>query len=108
MKNKIMGKKIAVLVGILCLLWMPLNADEISLNNGDQLKGSVVGLDEQGVLIATASGDLLIPREKVVSVILAGETPVASVEKVNPVKMHFDNQTPAPQLGAVGGEFLEE
>jgi hypothetical protein len=103
-----MGKKIAVLVVILCCLGMPLHADEISLNNGDQLKGSVVGLNEQVVLLATASGDLIIPRDKVVSVILAGETPAPSAGKGHPVKMHFENPTPALQLGAVGGDFLEE
>ena len=102
-----MGKKIAVLVVILCCLGMPLHADEISLNNGDHLKGSVVGLNEQVVLLATASGDLIIPRDKVASVILAGET-APSAGKGHPVKMHFENPTPAPQLGAVGGDFLEE
>jgi len=101
-------KKIAVLVVILCSLWMPLNADEISLNNGDQLKGSVVGLNEQVVLLATASGDLIIPRDKVDSVILAGETPAASTGKGIPVKVFFENPTPAPQLGTLGGDFLEE
>ena len=103
-----MEKKIAVLVIILCFLWMPLNADEISLNNGEQLKGQVVGLDEQVVLLATVSGEIIIPRDKVDSVILAGETPIAPAGKGKPVKLHFENPTPAPQLGALGGDFLEE
>lgn len=103
-----MGKKIAVLVVFLCFLWMPLNADEISLNNGDQLKGQVVGLNEQVILLATASGEIIIPRDKVDSVILAGETNPASTGKGTSVKMHFENRTLAPQLGAMGGDFLEE
>jgi len=103
-----MKKKIAVLVVFLCVLWMPLNADEISLNNGDQLKGQVVGLNEQVVLLATASGEIIIPRDKVDSVILAGETLAAPTKKGKPVKLHFENPTPAPQLGTLGGDFLEE
>ncbi len=103
-----MKKKIAVLVVILCSLWMPLNADEISLNNGEQLKGSVVGLNEQVVLLATASGEIIIPRDKVNSVILAGETPAASTGNGTPVKVYSENPRPVPQLGALGGDFLEE
>jgi hypothetical protein len=99
--------KIAVLVGAFCFLWMPLNADEIRLNNGDKLNGSVLGVDEQGVLLATASGEFIIPRDKVVSVLLAGQTP-KPVQKSKPVKIQLSDSSPAPKLGAMGGDFLEE
>lgn len=102
-----MKKKIAAIMVSLCFLGMPLMADEIRLNNGELVTGNIVELGEDNLRMATVSGEIFIPRNKVDSAFLGWETPSLH-PKNKAVETSLKDPAPAPDLGALGGEFLEE
>ena len=103
-----MREKIAVILVSLCLLGMPLMADEIRLNNGELVTGNIVELGEENLRIATVSGDVFIPRKKVESAFLGLETSSLLPRGKKAMETSLKDPTPAPDIGAPGGDFLEE
>lgn len=103
-----MKKKIAAILVILCFLGMPLSADEIKLNNGALLTGNVVELGEDNLRIATVSGEIFIPRNKVVSAFLGWKTPSSHPKEDKAIETSFKEPISTPDLGGVGGDFWEE
>jgi hypothetical protein len=103
-----MKKKIAAILVSLCLLGMPLMADEIKLNNGELVTGNIVELGEDTLRIATVSGEIFIPRNKVASAFLGLETPSLHPKENKAVETSRKDPAIAPDLGAMGGDFLEE
>lgn len=103
-----MKKKIAAILVIVCFFGMPLMADEIRLNNGELVTGNIVELGEDTLRIATVSGEIFIPRKKIASAFLGLETPALLPKEGKAVGTSFKDPAPAPDLGAMGEDFLEE
>ncbi len=103
-----MKKKIAAILVILCFFGMPLSADEIKLNNGALVTGDIVELGEDNLRIATVSGEIFIPRNNVASAFLGWKTPSSHPKEDKATEISLKEPTPAPDLGAMGGDFWEE
>ncbi len=86
-----MEKIIAVILVTLGLLSTPVLADEIRLNNGDQLTGNIVELDETVLRMVTQSGEILIPRDTVVSAVLSSANYTTASREVNTLTNHSGN-----------------
>jgi hypothetical protein len=87
---------------------MPLMADEIRLNNGELVTGNILALNEENLRIATVSGEIFIPRNKIEAAFVGRKTPSAHPKESRPVETSLKNPSPAPDLGTMGGDFLEE
>jgi hypothetical protein len=103
-----MQKKIALIILVFTLLGMPLMADEIRLNNGELVTGNIVALNEDTLRIATVSGEIFIPRDKIEAAFLGWETASAHPKESRPVETSLKTPSPVPDLGTMGGDFLEE
>ena len=103
-----MEKRIAAILVTLCLLGVPLFADEIILNNGDQVSGNVVELGATALRIVTESGEILIPRDKVASAFLGSANYSTSSREVNTLENCSENYTSAHGMEAAGDEIPEE
>ncbi len=92
-----MKNKIAALLVTLFFIGGPVSADEILLSNGDHLTGNVVELGEDNLRMDTASGEIIIPRNRVASAFLGKENPSESLPSGNPNEKDFKN--PIPDYG---------
>ncbi len=86
-----MKNKIAAILVTLFFIGGPVSADEIILNNGDHLTGNVVELGEDILRMATASGEIIVPRNRVVSAFLGTENPSESHMGAKAGEKYFEN-----------------
>ncbi len=103
-----MKNKIAAILITLFFLGGPVSADVILLNNGDHLTGNVVELGEDILRMATASGEIIIPRNRVASAFLGTENPSESPTGAKAGETHFENRTPAHEPDTIVDGILEE
>jgi hypothetical protein len=87
---------------------MPLMADEIRLSNGELVTGNIVALGEKNIRMATVSGEIFIPRNKINAAFLGKKPPSSHPRENKAVETSRKDPAIAPDLGAMGGDFLEE